>query len=112
MTRPDPDVLTLLMVVVISAVSGIVSITQRIVRGAPASAVWFISEFLAAILCGWLASDAYPVAKLFLPAWVTMPVFVAVSAHTGGRILQASESLLHERLLAQLARRQDKKKDP
>ncbi len=109
MNRPDPDTLTLLMVVVISALSGVISITQRIVRGTPASAVWFISEFLAAILCGWLAYDAYEVAQLFLPAWVTMPVFVAVSAHTGGRILQASEGLIHDRLPG-MGTRKDKPK--
>lgn len=98
MERPDPDILTVVLVLVISAVSGFVSITQRLLRGAPASALWFISEFLAAILCGWLAYDAFDVIHPFLPAWVTMPVFVAVSAHTGGRLLQVSENAVHDRI--------------
>lgn len=94
MTPASPDLWTVVTVLVVSAVSGAVSITRRIAAGTAVTLVWVMSEFMAAILCGWLAFDSYHVAKDFLPDWVTMQVFVAVAAHTGGRLLQSAEAIL------------------
>lgn len=99
MTPPNNiDAFTLISVLIISAVSGSISILRRIAEGQAVSIVWFLAEFLAAILCGYLAYDTYPAARAYIPDWITMPVFVAVSAHTGGRLLQIAEQTLYTRL--------------
>lgn len=82
----------------ISAVSGVISIFRRISQGHAAGVFWFISEFMAAILCGYLAYDAFPVLNPYMPDWVTELAFVAFCAHMGGRLLQVSESALYAKL--------------
>lgn len=94
----NPDLITVLTVFVVSVISGVVSITRKVVTGTPASIVWLISEFLAAILCGWLAYDTYDHLKPYLPDWITLIVFVSVCAYSGGRLLQTAEQILDSRL--------------
>lgn len=95
---PPPDLFTAILVFVVSLVSATVSITRRIVNGAPVNLLWLISEYSAAILCGWIAYDAFDVIQPYLPDWVTAFMFVAVAAHTGGKLLQMSEQVLQSRL--------------
>ncbi len=99
MQPPEPpyDLLGLAGAVLISLISGFVSIAQRIVRGHQASLLWVTSEFLAAILCGYLMYDGYSVIADSLPAWLTQPVMVALAAHMGGRSLQGLENTLTQR---------------
>jgi len=80
--------------VIVSVISGIISITRRITLGEPASFLWITSEFLTAILCGYLMFTAYPHIEASLPSWFTLPVAVALAAHVGGRIFQEVESHL------------------
>ena len=98
MSQPDPmsaqDIAGILTAIAISIVSGAVSITRRIVAGYSASLVWVISEFLTAILCGYLMYNAYPYLAPSLPEFITLPVAVAFVAHSGGRIFQEIESAL------------------
>ena len=91
---PPPDIWDLLVTLILSLVSGAVSISRRIVLGHQSSILWVISEFLTAILCGYLMFTAYPVMAPILPDWITMPVAVAIAAHSGGRIFQESEEYL------------------
>ncbi len=92
-----PDYWSLAGALIISTISGVISITQRIVLGQRATLIWAISEFLAAILCGYLMYDAYPAVQEDLPKWATLPVLVALAAHVGGRSFQMIEKALAHR---------------
>lgn len=96
MPSPDPlntqDIAGILTAVAISIISGVVSITRRIASGYSGSLLWVISEFLTAILCGYLMYNAYPFLDPVLPDFITLPVAVAFVAHSGGRIFQEVES--------------------
>ncbi len=96
--RIPPDLFTLLMMLALSAVSGIVSITNRVASGHAWSIAWVISEFLAAILTGYLASEAYPYLKGYLPEFVRMSAFVSICAYSGGRMMQVAEQMLYSKL--------------
>lgn len=94
MPQNTPELTTYLLVLLISVISGTISIINRLIKGHAGGILWIVSEFLAAILCGYLAYDSYAQASVYLPDWVTMPIFVAASAHTSGRLLQAAGSLI------------------
>jgi hypothetical protein len=81
---------------VISLISASVSIARRIVNGHEASYMWLISEYLTAILCGYLMYEAYPMVSHMMPNWATLPVAVAFVAHSGGRVFQECESIILE----------------
>ena len=93
--RNHSELLNIIAMFVISFVSGFISVAQRIVRGHKATVMWVISEFMAAILCGYLMYDLYP--RLLLPDWATMPIMVALAAHIGGRAFQEFEQYLYRR---------------
>lgn len=93
----NADVLTLASVLLVSLMSGFISIAQRIARGAAVTTLWLVSEFAAALLLGYLMFDAYPRVQHLLPNWVTLPIAVAAAAHFGGRGLQAIEKLAIEK---------------
>ena len=78
----------------ISIISGSVSIIRRIAHGENSGWLFIISEFLTAILCGYLMYGAYPTVAPYLPDWVTLPVAVAFVAHSGGRVFQEAESVI------------------
>lgn len=94
---PPPDWLALFGAFLISLISGFISIAQRVVRGQQASLLWVSSEFMSAILCGYLTYNAYPSLQPHLPVWLTMPILVALAAHIGGRSFQGLENLLYQR---------------
>lgn len=98
---PDPvppDLTELLVVVIISAVSGFISIAQRIGAGRKPNTLWVSSEFLASLLCGYLMMDIYPhISAAYLPEWVSLLVAVAMAAHLGGRLLQYLDELFNAR---------------
>lgn len=89
-----PDLLGLLGAVLISVVSGFISISQRIVRGHEASLLWVTSEFMSAILCGYLVYNLYPYIANDLPTWLTQPILVAAASHFGGKAIEGFERLL------------------
>ena len=96
--RSQPDLLALVSALLISTVSAFVSISQRITRGHPASVLWVISEFSAALLAGYLTYDAYPVLDPHLPDWMTPLMAVALAAHMGGRLIQGAENAVYKKL--------------
>lgn len=96
-STPPSDWLALIGAFLISLISGFISIAQRIVRGQQASLLWVSSEFMSAILCGYLVYNAYPSLQPQLPDWLTMPILVALAAHIGGRSFQGLENLLYRR---------------
>lgn len=93
---PDkfPDLSNLLGAVIVSVISGTASITRRMGKGETFSFIMITSEFLTAILSGYLMYSAYPGLKASLPEWFTLPIAVAVTAHMGGRIFQEFEDVL------------------
>lgn len=95
--KDHPDFTGLIGAIVISLVSSFISITQRVLRGYPASMLWVFSEFMAAILCGYLVWDLYPYVASSLPHWLSMPILVAFAAHMGGRSFQALEGVIYKR---------------
>lgn len=78
----------------ISIISATVSITRRIFQGHAPAAMWLLSEYLTAILCGYLMYEAYPHLPFDTPEWATLPVCVAFVAHSGGRVFQELESII------------------
>lgn len=95
--RNGSEFLPIIIVVVVSLLSGFISISQRITRGHPASLLWIVTEFVAALLCGYLMYDLYPMISDTLPNWATMPILVALSAHIGGRSFQEFERYIHRK---------------
>lgn len=95
--RYQPGLLALIGTFFISAISGFISIAQRIARGHHPSTLWVASEFTAAILCGFLMADVYPILKPYLPEWATMSICVALAAHIGGRMFQTMEGVMAKR---------------
>ena len=91
-----PDLWGMFIALAISLLSGAVSIGRRILGGHQSTVLWVITEFLTAILCGYLMYNAYPVVSAYMPKWVTLPVAVAVAAHSGGRVFQEVEQILLE----------------
>lgn len=90
----QPDFWGLVGAFIISTISGFISIARRILMGHPASFLWIISEYLTAILCGYLMYHAYPYLADSLPNWITSPIAIALAAHTGGRVFQEVEQTL------------------
>jgi hypothetical protein len=86
-----PNLSDLLMILALSAVSAIVAIGKRIASGKRPSIIWLCTEFLTAILCGYLMYTAYPALSGYMPEWITPPIAIAIAAHSGGRIIQAVE---------------------
>lgn len=77
----------------VCVLSAAMSVVRRIVNSEGSGWLWAVSEFLIAILCGYLAWTAHPHLP-FLPSWVTPPILVAFCAHSGGRIFQELESTI------------------
>jgi tellurite resistance protein TehA-like permease len=88
-----PDFLEFLTAIFISSVSAFISISRRLLNGHAYSVLWVISEFFTAILCGYLMYNSYLSIHTMLPDWITLPVAVAISAHSGGRIFQEIEAI-------------------
>ncbi|WP_289101037.1 hypothetical protein [uncultured Marinobacter sp.] len=95
--KTGPEIWDIVGALIVSIVSAAVSITRRIVNGYPASMLWVVSEFLAAILAGYLMYSVYPHIVDDIPKWFTLPVAVAFSAHVGGRLFQEMENELVNR---------------
>ena len=88
----DPQIGGVIVAFIISLMSGFISISRRILSGHPASALWVITEFCAAILCGYMMHTAYPFLGPYIPEWFTEIVAVAFAAHIGGRVFQEIEA--------------------
>lgn len=91
------DFTSLVGAVIISSISSLISITQRMLRGYPASAIWFFSETLSAILCGYLMWDIYPHIYGELPVWASQHLMIAFAAHAGGRSFQWLEKFFNQK---------------
>lgn len=95
--QSHPDIWGLLGALIISIISGFISIAQRISKGHTISLIWVSSEFAAALLAGYLMYDAYPRIAETLPSWCTLPIMVALASHVGGRAFQVLEGFIFRR---------------
>lgn len=77
----------------ISALSGAISLGRRILRYGRVPLLAVATEMTAAILAGYLAWDAYPCLIDILPHGVTRAIFVSACAYLGGRLFQHVETL-------------------
>ncbi len=68
---PPVELGEIISAALVSLLSGAISIIRRIHLGQAATWLWVISEFLTAILCGYLMFNAYPALMPYLPEWVT-----------------------------------------
>ncbi len=96
--QSDPNIWSMLGAVLISLISGFISIAQRISQGHPFSVLWVATEFASAVLAGYLMYGAYPKLATSLPEWATLPLCVAVAAHVGGRSFQWVEKMFYKQL--------------
>lgn len=90
-------VLQLTGAILISALSGAISIGRRILRYGKLPLVGMLTEMTAAILAGYLAWDAFPGIQDSLPHGVTRAIFVSACAYLGGRLFQYVETLFEAR---------------
>lgn len=91
------EVWNLVTALIISTVSGFISISRKILQGHTCSILWVISEFLTAVLCGYLMYHAYPHLQPDLLQY--QPIATAVAAHTGGRIFQEAEHIFIDKYI-------------
>lgn len=80
--------------VLISLVSGFLSIARRILKGTKASLLWIISEMVAAVMVGLLAWDSYPDLSDIIPHEVSQLVFACMCSYLGSRLLHVSEMIM------------------
>jgi len=91
---PPTDFWEIIVALIISSISAAISISRRVLQGHAVSFLWITSEYLTAILCGYLMFNGYPEIQHLLPTGVTLPIAIAVAAHSGGRIFQELESTM------------------
>lgn len=90
----NPDMFTLIVMFLVSFASGVVGILNKIAQGRAYSITWVTGEFIAALLCGYLAYDTYPRLVDVLPEWIGVSIFVATCSYTGGKMLQIAGNTL------------------
>ena len=92
----DPKVIEIVTVTIVATITAVTSILRKITNGHAASIVWIITEFFTAILAGYFMYEAFPVISetAYWPAWLTMPIAVAIAAHSGGRVFQEIEDAI------------------
>lgn len=90
-TWTSPEIWSALGAIGISIISGTISIGRRILKGHEPSVLWVSTEYLTAILSGYLVFHAYPGFEHLVPEWTTRIMLVALAAHSGGRFIQEVE---------------------
>lgn len=91
------DYFALLGALLISSISGLISIGRQVLNQQKVSKLWIVTEYASALLVGYLAYDLYPVIKGSLYTWITEPIFVVTAAHVGSRMFHYLEDILRAR---------------
>lgn len=97
MPLQQPDYLALLGALLISSISGLISIGRQALKKKQISKLWIVTEYASALLAGYLAYDLYPVIKGSLHAWITEPIFVVTAAHIGSRMFHYFEDAIRKK---------------
>lgn len=95
--KNSPDLLSFIGAILISIISGFISLANRILKGHPVSLLWIISELATSVLCGYLMYYTYPHIEHRLPAWATLPVAISFGAYAGMRIIREFEDWVIKR---------------
>lgn len=95
--RTDPDLWGAIGVFLLSAVSGLIAIANRLAAGQKFSWIWFSSQLAGALLAGYLVADAYPLIQAELPSWCTQPITVSLAAYFGGKLFSIAEKFFKTR---------------
>lgn len=93
-----PELIAMITAFIITLISGTISIGRRILAGHRPSFLWVMTEYLTAMLCGYLTYVNYPSVQHLLPDEISRILLVAVMAHSGGRVIQELERVFIERL--------------
>jgi hypothetical protein len=95
--RNNPDLWGTVIVFVLSAVSGLIAIANRLAAGQKFSWIWFSSQLSGALLAGYLVADAYPLIQEDLPNWCTQPISISLGAYFGGKLFSVAEKFFNKR---------------
>lgn len=92
------DYFAILGALLISSISGLISIGRQMLKQEKVSKLWIVTEYASALLVGYLAYDLYPTIKGSLHEWITEPIFVVTAAHVGSRMFHYLEDIIKNRL--------------
>ena len=95
--KNDPNIWGVVGAVVMSLLSGFISVANSMAGGQKFSFLWASAQLTGAVLAGWLVWDMYPVVADSLPAWLTQPIMTALAAHYGGKLFSIAEKVLGKR---------------
>ena len=95
--KNDPNIWGFVGAVVISLISGFISVANALAGGQKFSLIWAAAQLSAAVLAGWLVWDMYPTVEDSIPAWLTQPIATALAAHYGGKLFSLAEKVLGKR---------------
>lgn len=92
-----PDFWNAISMLILAVISGLVSISTRLIAGQMFTWLWFISQLFSAVLAGYIAWDMYPYVKDLIPVWCTQTLVVSVAAHFGGKLFALVEKVFYKR---------------
>jgi hypothetical protein len=95
--KHDPTVSGTIFAVVLSLLSGFLSVASALAKGQKFSLLWLSAQLTGAVLAGWLVWDMYPVIADSVPGWFTQPIATSVAAHYGGKLFSIVEGVLGKR---------------
>lgn len=95
--KHDPNIWGTIGAVIISLLSGFISVANALAGGQKFSILWAAAQLTAAVLAGWLVWDMYPQVEDAVPGWVTQPIATALAAHYGGKMFSLVEKVLTRR---------------
>jgi hypothetical protein len=96
--KQDPNIWGVVGAILISLVSGFLSVASALVGGHKFSFLWLAAQLTGACLAGWLVWDMFPAVEPDLPAWITQPIATSLAAHYGGKCFSILEKLAGSRL--------------
>jgi hypothetical protein len=95
--KQDPALSGTIFAVVLSLISGFLSVASALAKGQKFSLLWLSAQLTGAVLAGWLVWDMYPLIADGVPVWFTQPIATSIAAHYGGKLFSIVEGVLGKR---------------
>jgi hypothetical protein len=95
--KQDPALSGTIFAVVLSLLSGFLSVASALAKGQKFSLLWLSAQLTGAVLAGWLVWDMYPLIADGVPVWFTQPIATSIAAHYGGKLFSIVEGVLGKR---------------
>lgn len=95
--KHDPAVSGAIFAVILSLLSGFLSVASALAKGQKFSLLWLSAQLTGAVLAGWLVWDMYPLIADGVPVWFTQPIATSIAAHYGGKLFSIVEGVLGKR---------------